>query len=367
MTWQQANYDAVKEEMRPGDVIAFAGKDGISEWIKAVTRGPVSHVGVVLRSSQAHASPQIVEATPDLSEHYGVSLRWLDEHIAGYHGDIWWLPLSDAVRSRLDLERFTTFLEEKEDLPFDVPQAIQAAADDLDHVPLVGEFTLNKEDFSALFCSELVAAGLEASGAIPSLNCSEVTPMDLLRFAIYQGTYYQVKGSKTLISGYNTVDPAGWGNDVVAERQTSETGTGKPIETGAHKRIETRAREPIETEAHKRIETGTRKPIETIYWAGVFLWAGLVFGADAQGILPQIGGASAWSWVFAGAGLLALLGNLFRAVSSDWPDPVTWDYIWAGGLLIIGLGGFVNLEIAFPLILALVGAIAVVRVFLRRD
>jgi hypothetical protein len=197
----------------------------------------------------------------DLNEHYGVSLRWLDEHIVGYQGSMWWLPLSAAVRSRLDVERFTAFLVEKEDLPFDVPQAIQSAADDLDHVPLVGELTHSKEDFSALFCSELVAAGLEAGGAIPSLNCSEVTPLDLLRFAIYQGTYYQLKGPKTPIPGYNTVNPAEWETDLIAEQQTSET--------------------------------GARKRIETIYWAGVFFWAGLVFGAEALGILPQIGGASA--------------------------------------------------------------------------
>jgi hypothetical protein len=335
MTWQEADYDAVKVKMKPGDVIAFAGRDGISDWIKAATEGPVSHVGVVLRSSQAHASPQIIEATADLGEHYGVSRRWLDEHIAGYNGSMWWLPLSDAVRSRLDVKRFTTFLMEKENLAFDVGQAIQSAADDLDHVPVVGEWTHSKEDFSALFCSELVSAGLEAGGAIPSLNCSEVTPLDLLRFAIYQGTYYQLKGPRTPIPGYNSLNPAGWGTVTAVEQQTTGTGAGKRI--------------------------------GTIYWAGVLLWAGLVFGAEALGLLPQIGGASAWSWVFAGAGLLALLGNFYRTGTSDWPNPEAWDYIWAGGLLIVGLGGFFGLEIAFPLILVLVGVITVVTVFLRRD
>jgi hypothetical protein len=99
----------------------------------------------------------------------------------------------------------------------------------------------------------------------------------------------------------------------------------------------------------------------------VILWAGLVFGADILGLLPQIGGASAWSWVFAGAGLLALLGDVLRTAFSDWPDPGTWDYVWAVGLLVIGLVGFFGQEIAFPLILVLVGVIAVITVFLRRD
>jgi len=103
------------------------------------------------------------------------------------------------------------------------------------------------------------------------------------------------------------------------------------------------------------VPTTQTKRIEAIYWALVFLWAGLIFGADSLGMLPQVGGATAWSWVFAGAGLLALLGNLVRTSSPDWPNPSTWDYIWAAVLLIFGLGGFVNVDIAFPIILIVVG------------
>jgi hypothetical protein len=110
-----------------------------------------------------------------------------------------------------------------------------------------------------------------------------------------------------------------------------------------------------------------RKRLEAIWWAGVFIWAGLIFGADILGFLPQIGGASAWSWVFAGAGLGALLGAIFRVTSPDWPDPTAWDYIWAGILLIIGLGGFFNLEIGFPLILILIGVVILGSMLLRRE
>jgi hypothetical protein len=223
MTWVQADYDAVKVEMQPGDVIAFAGKDGISGWIMAATNGPVSHVGVLLRASQGtddasatYVSPQIIESGKDLNEHYGVSPRWLDERVASFDGKMWWLPLSDDVRSRLDVEAFTTTLAEKEDLPYDAIQAVQSAADALDHDPLLGGLTYSREDFSAFFCSELVAAGLEAGGAIRSINCSEVTPLDVVRFAIYRGTYYQLKGPKTLLSGYNTLDPEGWGEQAPA-------------------------------------------------------------------------------------------------------------------------------------------------------
>jgi len=110
-----------------------------------------------------------------------------------------------------------------------------------------------------------------------------------------------------------------------------------------------------------------RRRIDAIYWAGVFIWAGLVFGADSLGFLPQIGGASAWSWVFAGAGLCALLGNIYRAASPDWPNPTTWDYIWAAILLIIGLGGVFNVDVGFPVILIVIGVALLANMLLRRD
>jgi hypothetical protein len=110
-----------------------------------------------------------------------------------------------------------------------------------------------------------------------------------------------------------------------------------------------------------------RKRLEAVWWAGSLIWAGLVFGADSLGLLPQIGGADAWSWVFAGAGLYALLGDLWRVASPDQPDPTAWDYLWAAILLILGLGGFFNVEIAFPLILLLVGVVILGSVLLGRD
>ena len=110
-----------------------------------------------------------------------------------------------------------------------------------------------------------------------------------------------------------------------------------------------------------------RKRLEAIWWAGVFIWAGLVFGADSLGLLPQIGGADAWSWVFAGAGLSALVGDLWRVASPDQPNPTAWDYTWGGILLIIGLGGFFNLEIGFPLILILIGVVILGSMLLRRE
>ncbi len=69
----------------------------------------------------------------------------------------------------------------------------------------------NREGFNRFFCSELVAAGLEMAGVTGPVNASEVPPIDLCRWNIYDPTYYQLKGDRSkAISRYNTLDPAAW-------------------------------------------------------------------------------------------------------------------------------------------------------------
>ena len=101
--------------------------------------------------------------------------------------------------------------------------------------------------------------------------------------------------------------------------------------------------------------------------AVTLIWAGLVFGADRMGLLPQIGDSGAWSWIFLGAGLAGLLGSLYRWTVSSIPHPTTWDWVWAGICLIAGLDGFVTLNVFWPVVLILAGAIALVSGFRSRD
>ncbi len=114
-------------------------------------------------------------------------------------------------------------------------------------------------------------------------------------------------------------------------------------------------------------EKKERQRLEGMWWAIALIWAGLVFGADSLGILPQVGNADAWSWIFTGAGLFGTLGNLYRVTSPSVPNPTTWDWSWSGIILILGLGGFTTLNLSWPLILILVGGIILVNAFLRRD
>ena len=52
----------------------------------------------------------------------------------------------------------------------------------------------------------------------------------------------------------------------------------------------------------KKNQKKDRQRLEALWWATALIWAGLIFGADSLGLLPQFGQADAWSWVFLGAG-----------------------------------------------------------------
>ena len=217
MSWKSAQYQTIRDQMKPGDIIAFSGKGQFSEIIKWATSSGVSHVGIILQSKlliddnpQPGYFNQIIEST-SLNGFSGVAISRLSDRLATYEGEIWWLPLSDASRAKLNFKTFYDFLLHQKHKPYDTPQAVKSALDTLDSVPLIGKATYNTEDFSKFFCSELAAAGLEKGGVISSLNASEVTPIDLCMFSIYQSDYYQLKGKKKAIKAHSSVSPEGWG------------------------------------------------------------------------------------------------------------------------------------------------------------
>ncbi len=111
-------------------------------------------------------------------------------------------------------------------------------------------------------------------------------------------------------------------------------------------------------------KTAKRAKAEALYWAGALIWAGLVFAADSMGLVPQIGNADAWSWVFIGGGLYGTVLNFYSSLQ---PDSVTttWDYVWSGFWLILGLSGLFAIDMFWPLVLILMGAASLVSVIRR--
>ena len=78
----------------------------------------------------------------------------------------------------------------------------------------------------------------------------------------------------------------------------------------------------------KYSERKKRLRLEGLWWAVVLIWAGLVFLADSMDLMPQIGDADAWSWIFLGAVVFGILGALYRLTSANVPNPTTWDWVW---------------------------------------
>lgn len=219
MTVEQIKYADARPQMRPGDVIAFGGKGHFSEIIKFATFSDVSHVGVILQTKVTNDDTgrffnQIIEST-SLNDFNGVVISRFSDRLENYEGDLWWLPLSDEIReTKFNQTEFYNFLfdKAKRRVEYDMPQAIKSALDALDELPFgIHGPGYNREDFSKFFCSELVAAGLERAGSVGEVNTAEVTPIDLCRWNIYKGTYYQLKGDpKKRISRFNTASPADW-------------------------------------------------------------------------------------------------------------------------------------------------------------
>lgn len=217
---KQISYSEARGLMQPGDVVAFGGKGQFSELIKFATFSSVSHVGVILQTQVMGGSSgkffnQIIEST-SLNGFNGVNISRFSDRLMSYEGELWWLPLNKEIRAEtFDQEQFYDFLfnQAKQRKPYDSAQAIKSAIDALDELP----FGLhgpghNREDFSKFFCSELVGAGLEVAGAVECVNVSEVTPIDLCRWSIYEDDYFQLKGeSSKRISRYNTLSPSDWG------------------------------------------------------------------------------------------------------------------------------------------------------------
>ena len=168
MTLNSVSYQDVRSKMKAGDVIAFSGKGDFSEIIKLVTRSGVSHVGVILQSKllidndpQSGFLNQIIEST-SLNGFSGVSINRLSDRVDTYDGEMWWLPLRQDIYDAMDKKKYYDFLLHQEHKEYDAVQAVKSALDILDKIGI----TYNTEDFSKFFCSELVAASLEASGQL---------------------------------------------------------------------------------------------------------------------------------------------------------------------------------------------------------
>src|SRR5687768_3505128 len=100
-------YNNLREQIRTGDAIFFAGKGRTSNLIKDVTASKYSHVGMaVWLQPVVMEEPRlfIIESTtlntqPDVTGEYrrGVQMVPLAQRLEGYDGMAWWLPLREPL------------------------------------------------------------------------------------------------------------------------------------------------------------------------------------------------------------------------------------------------------------------------------
>ena len=267
------SYEDLKDQMQPGDVIAFSGTQPISTAIKFMTGSHVSHVGMIVpadlleEATPDTAGPMIAEATEN-----GIEIRPLQERVTDETVEkLWWLPLRSDLRRKLDMDTFRNYLRTTHQTAYDYLQvatlglllleptfdAMAPGVDDqirqsihktllrdsgseeaaglgglLPDVvpkdiapPIVSDATRlllkgntsgnlsrqleNQRDFENFFCSEFVTGALIAAKVISDINASQVTPVDLCQFHIYDA-YIQFKGRTARIRGFNAVNPSRW-------------------------------------------------------------------------------------------------------------------------------------------------------------
>ena len=65
---EQQKYHHIREQMRPGDIIAFGGNSLFSRWTKLTTRSAVTHIAIVMQTKMRDEASgryfnQVMEAT----------------------------------------------------------------------------------------------------------------------------------------------------------------------------------------------------------------------------------------------------------------------------------------------------------------
>jgi len=184
--------DEVRGLIQTGDVLAYGQDHGPGEWIEWFTDSDQSHVATAVVIGDLLL---VVEATAK-----GVQVRPLTvnfEHAA----DVWFLPLSEDDRELIPQGKLLTFFADvcERRVPYDFRALF----------PWVWRRGRPPEDFSHLYCSELVALGFRHTNLYA--GTVELTPVEVCQLALYAPRYYCLKwnsaGPKT-IAGYNTVDPA---------------------------------------------------------------------------------------------------------------------------------------------------------------
>jgi hypothetical protein len=156
-------YNAVKDRMKTGDLLQWHSNTPLGWAIRAKTGSRFNHSGLVIRLAE-YEGLERRRFTHEALEH-GVVLNLVSRRLEDFNGEVWWYPLKDDWKSRLQEigERALGFTG----IGYDYP----AIAMQL--------FTHVQADCAQLFCSEMCFLAYGFSGVAPN-------PGELLTLGIFQ-------------------------------------------------------------------------------------------------------------------------------------------------------------------------------------
>lgn len=166
--------------LRPGTILAFAGKGAVSKLIQARTFSRISHIGVM------YDYETIVEST-QLRGFTGVVKHKVTD-LKDYKGRVYACNIDQEVAKIFGRDRhLKDFLDRQVGKKYDVKQAAQSGMDLLDWIPFIGKATKSKQNQDKWFCSEIGYAALEvwAPAIFGDLNESEITPSDIWTLPVF--------------------------------------------------------------------------------------------------------------------------------------------------------------------------------------
>ncbi len=173
-------YKTFKYQLKYGDIILFSGEDDVSDIVKIPTNSKWSHVGIVYKEATEHTDVMLLESTVKK----GVTLTILGDKIENYNGDISFrhLNVNRTTSMRRALTNIYRELRGRKYESPDVKGLKELSNAGIDTLDKNSGTTLNKEDLSKIFCSELVAEAYQRMGLLSSTNplypSNEFTPKD---------------------------------------------------------------------------------------------------------------------------------------------------------------------------------------------
>lgn len=189
--------------IQPLDVVLFRDASLLSIGIQRGLGYPVGHAAIV-RSIEDN---DVV--IYEVGRKVGTSSLSTCIHNYGRHqGQVYILRLSKVVREAIDVNAGIEFADAQLGKGYSFFQAFMS-----------GLPWHTRKNHSRFHCSELVAATLEAAGAIPKTNSSEWTPHDIAVAKLYVSRVWSLVPE---LPAFNSIDPAllsEW--DGVSDKQTS--------------------------------------------------------------------------------------------------------------------------------------------------